>query len=64
MLIEMNDSETECDDDIAQAWTDEVLSRSAAYKRGEKKAVDWREALDRIEAEWEESLHESAFTNE
>ncbi len=42
------------DDDVAKAWADEVLARSAAYSRGELKAVDWREALQEIDADLSE----------
>jgi putative addiction module component len=39
------------DDGVAEAWANEVLARSAAYSHGELKAVDWREALQEIEAD-------------
>jgi len=39
------------DDGVAEAWANEVLARSAAYSRGELKSVDWREALQEIEAD-------------
>ena len=42
------------DDDVAKAWADEVLARSAAYSRGELKAVDWREAMQEIDADLSE----------
>lgn len=42
------------DEGVAEAWANEVLSRSAAYSRGELKAVDWREALQEIEADLNE----------
>lgn len=42
------------DEGVAEAWADEVLARSAAYSRGELKAVDWREALQEIEADLNE----------
>lgn len=37
------------DDGVAEAWAHEVLARSAAYSRGELKAVDWREALQEMD---------------
>ncbi len=42
------------DEGVAEAWASEVLARSAAYSRGELKAVDWREALQEIEADLNE----------
>ncbi|MDA1055731.1 MAG: addiction module protein [Planctomycetota bacterium] len=39
------------DEGVAEAGANEVLARSAAYSRGELKAVDWREALQEMEAE-------------
>jgi putative addiction module component (TIGR02574 family) len=39
------------DEGVAEAWVKELLDRSAAYSRGESKAVDWREALQEIEAD-------------
>ena len=42
------------DEGVAGAWAAEVLARSAAYSRGELKAVDWREALQEIEADLNE----------
>ena len=38
------------DEGVAEAWANEVLTRSAAYSRGELQAVDWREAFQEIEA--------------
>ena len=42
------------DESVSEAWVAEVLARSAAYSRGELKAVDWREALQEIEADLNE----------
>lgn len=42
------------DEGVAEAWATEALARSAAYTRGELKAVDWREALQEIEADLNE----------
>ena len=42
------------DEGVAEAWTLEVLARSAAYSRGELKAVDWRAALQEMEADLDE----------
>lgn len=42
------------DEGVGEAWANEVLARSAAYSRGELKAVDWREALQEIEADLNE----------
>jgi putative addiction module component (TIGR02574 family) len=42
------------DEGVAEAWANEVLARSAAYSRGELKAVDWREALHEIETDLNE----------
>lgn len=42
------------DEGVAEAWANEVLARSAAYSRGELKAVDWREALQEMEADLNE----------
>lgn len=42
------------DDDVAKAWADEVQARSTAYTRGELNAVDWREALQEIDADLSE----------
>jgi putative addiction module component (TIGR02574 family) len=42
------------DEGVAEAWAAEVLARSAAYSRGELKAVDWRGALQEIEADLNE----------
>ena len=39
---------------VSAAWTDEVLARSDAYSRGELKAVEWRTALQEIEADLNE----------
>lgn len=43
------------DEGVAEAWAAELLARSAAYSRGELKAVDWRDALQEIEADLNES---------
>lgn len=42
------------DEGVAEAWANEVLARSAAYSRGELQAVDWREAIQEIEADLNE----------
>lgn len=42
------------DDDVAKAWADEVQARSTAYTRGELNAVDWRVALQEIDADLSE----------
>jgi len=42
------------DEGVAEAWANEVLARSAAYSRGELRAVDWREALQEIESDLNE----------
>ena len=42
------------DNQVAEAWTEEVLARSAAYSRGELKAVDWRAGLQETEADLNE----------
>ena len=42
------------DEGVAEAWANEVLARSAAYSRGELHAVDWREALQEIDADLDE----------
>jgi putative addiction module component (TIGR02574 family) len=34
--------------ELTQAWMQEVLARSAAYKRGELKAVPWEEVRDEV----------------
>jgi putative addiction module component (TIGR02574 family) len=43
------------DEGVAEAWASEVLARSAAYSRGELKAVEWRAALQEIEADLNET---------
>ena len=42
------------DEQVAEAWTQEVLARSEAYSQGKLTAVDWREALQEIEADLNE----------
>lgn len=42
------------DDRVAEAWASEVLARSAPYSRGELKAVEWREAIQKMEADLNE----------
>ena len=56
LAVEVLDSldDEPVDEGVAEAWANEVLSRSAAYSRGELKAVDWREALQEIEADLNE----------
>ena len=39
------------DEQTLETWTQEVLSRSTAYSRGELQATDWREALQVLEAD-------------
>lgn len=39
------------DEGVAVAWAEEVLARSAAYSRGELRALDWRDALREIESD-------------
>ncbi len=53
VVLESLDDEP-VDEGVSEAWAAEVLARSAAYSRGELKAVDWREALQEIEADLNE----------
>ena len=39
------------DEGVAEAWANEVRARSAAYSRGKLQAVDWRAALQEMEAD-------------
>jgi putative addiction module component (TIGR02574 family) len=36
------------EDEVAQAWADEIEARAAAYDRGETQSVDGREAIEQI----------------
>ena len=46
LLANLDDSESRSETE--DEWTEEVLARSDAYRRGEATADDWRESLARV----------------
>lgn len=57
MAVAVLDSldDEELDDLDFEALTDEILSRSARYARGELRSQDWRAGLDAIQLELDQS---------
>ena len=47
----------ESEEELAAAWSSELERRLAAYDKGQIKAVDWRDAVDRAKAAIQQPSH-------